>query len=210
MKEMENGKTIKSTKESIEQTALQLFSQKGYTAVSIRDICSEVGIKESTVYYHFENKQAILDSLFSRIDQLIEGMKQRFDTAFNTTEEVPDVAMCDVAVGLLNNYLLNPFVYKMISVLTIERMADERAAMQYARIVFDLPLQQQEQVFAQMIERGYIKENNPQILAQEYYAVIYLAFQKNCLGYELTQDKIDRATEEIRLNMMDIYRKMKV
>ena len=86
MKEMESGKTIKSTKESIEQTALQLFSQKGYTAVSIRDICKEVGIKESTVYYHFENKQAILDSLFSRIDQLVEGMKQQFDEAFAVAE----------------------------------------------------------------------------------------------------------------------------
>lgn len=52
---------MKNTKEKILEAALNLFSQKGFTAVSIRDICKEVTIKESTVYYHFENKQAIFD-----------------------------------------------------------------------------------------------------------------------------------------------------
>ena len=47
------------TKERIEEIALDLFSKCGYKAVSIRDICKELGFTESSIYYHFKNKQAI-------------------------------------------------------------------------------------------------------------------------------------------------------
>ena len=58
----ENSKR-KGTKQTILDTALALFSQKGYTSVSIRDICGQIGIKESAIYYHFKNKQDIFDVL---------------------------------------------------------------------------------------------------------------------------------------------------
>ncbi len=198
-----------NTKDIIEQVALELFSKKGYRAVSIRDICKQVGIKESTIYYYFTNKQAIMDSLMEKIDMLIESMKSAFEAEFIKLDSIPEAEFCEVAVGVLKNYLLNPYVYKMLSVLTIEKMSEKTAYETYHRLVFELPLLQQEQVFKRMMERGYIKPNNPTVLAQEYYAVIYLAFQKNCVGYGVTEEQINTACEEIRINMEDIYRKMK-
>lgn len=199
----------RNTSNLIEEVALDLFSKKGFKSVSIRDICKQVGIKESSVYYHFKNKQAIMDSLLEKINALVDSMKVKFNSEFSKATEVSEEEMCEVAVGVLMNYLLNPYVYKMIAVLTIERMSDENASKIYQKIVFDLPLNQQEQVFTQMIERGYIKDNSPQILAQEYYSVIYFAFQKNCIGFELTEEKKNEACFEIRQNMKDVYRKMR-
>ena len=46
-----------NTKEKILDVSLSMFSTSGYEAVSIRDICRTVGIKESSIYYHFKNKQ---------------------------------------------------------------------------------------------------------------------------------------------------------
>ena len=43
--------------------ALNLFSVKGYDPVSVRDIAYAVGIKESSLYNHFKNKQDIFDSI---------------------------------------------------------------------------------------------------------------------------------------------------
>jgi len=57
------------TKQKILNVSLDLFSQKGFSAVSIRDICAQVMIKESTVYYHFKNKQAIFDELIYCFEQ---------------------------------------------------------------------------------------------------------------------------------------------
>ncbi|WFR56591.1 TetR/AcrR family transcriptional regulator [Anaerocolumna sp. AGMB13025] len=199
----------KNTKEMIENVALDLFSKKGYKAVSIRDIGKQVGIKESSIYYHFSNKQAIMDSLLQKIDILIGKMKASFETEFTKLDTIQEVAFCEVAIGFLKNYLLSPHVYKVLSVLTIEQMSDKKAYEIYQRLVFELPLLQQEQVFREMIERGYIKPNNPTVLAHEYYSVIYFAFQKNCVGCEVTDEKINIACEEINININDIFRKMK-
>ncbi|MBS5935327.1 MAG: TetR/AcrR family transcriptional regulator [Clostridiales bacterium] len=198
-----------NTKEMIEDVALELFSKKGYKAVSIRDIGKQVGIKESSIYYHFLNKQAIMDSLLQKVDILIEKMKAGFDIEFAKLDTITEKAFCEVAIGLLKNYLLNPYVNKLLSVLTIEQMSEKKAYEIYQRLVFELPLLQQEQVFKEMIESGYVKPNNPTVLAHEYYAVIYFAFQKNCVGCEVTDEKINIACEEIRINMGDIFRKMR-
>lgn len=198
----------KNTKEFIEEVALELFSKKGYQAVSIRDICKVVGIKESTIYYHFANKQAIMDSLLEKVDQMMLVMKSQFNHAFEQVCEVPVEAMCEVAVSFLCNYFLNPYVYKIISVLTIERMHHAKAQENYQRLVFEVPLRQQEVIFEQMIARGYIKKNSAEVLAEEYYSLVYFSFQKNCIGNELTEEKIQLSREEITRNIRDIYIKM--
>ena len=45
---------MNETKQKILDVALDLFSQNGFSAVSIRDICKVVDIKESSVYYHLK------------------------------------------------------------------------------------------------------------------------------------------------------------
>jgi len=198
-----------NTKDLIEQTALDLFAKYGYEAVSIRDIGKRVGIKESSIYYHFTNKKAILDSVYDKIDKLIEGMQISFDSAFSKTEEVPEEAMCGVAAAFLRNYFLNPYVHKVILLLSIERNSNEEAERIYQRLLFEMPLLQQEKVFLQMMEKGFIKKNDPAVLAQEYYSIIYFSFQKNCVGENQTEERILLAEKEIRNNIADLYRKMR-
>ena len=48
---------MNDTKQRILDVSLELFSQNGFSAVSIRDICRQVQIKESSVYYYFKSKQ---------------------------------------------------------------------------------------------------------------------------------------------------------
>ena len=62
------------TKQKILNVSLDLFSQKGFSSVSIRDICAQVNIKESSVYYHFKNKQAIFNELLHRFEQVATDM----------------------------------------------------------------------------------------------------------------------------------------
>jgi len=56
------------TKELILKKALDMFAKSGYDSVSIRDIAKAVNIKESSIYYHFKNKQDILDSLVEKFE----------------------------------------------------------------------------------------------------------------------------------------------
>ena len=47
------------TRERIMETTLEMFSQKGYAAVSMRDISGVVGIRVSSLYYHFKSSNPL-------------------------------------------------------------------------------------------------------------------------------------------------------
>ena len=49
------------TKEKIWITALELFAQNGYEAVSVSDIAGQLGITKGALYKHYTNKRAIFD-----------------------------------------------------------------------------------------------------------------------------------------------------
>ena len=50
---------MKGTREKILDEALTLFSEKGFEGTTVRDIASAVGITASSLYKHFESKDAI-------------------------------------------------------------------------------------------------------------------------------------------------------
>ncbi|MBS1907538.1 MAG: TetR/AcrR family transcriptional regulator [Actinobacteria bacterium] len=51
------------TRAEIRRVALALFTERGFEGTSIRDIVEAVGMQKSSLYYHFENKDAIILSL---------------------------------------------------------------------------------------------------------------------------------------------------
>ncbi|MCI7263965.1 MAG: TetR/AcrR family transcriptional regulator, partial [Clostridiaceae bacterium] len=60
---MERG----NTKQEILNASLNLFSVQGFEATSISQIADAVGIRKASLYSHFENKQAILDTLVKEV-----------------------------------------------------------------------------------------------------------------------------------------------
>lgn len=63
-----------STREKIIDASIELFSIRGYADTSIRDIAKKVGIKTSTIYYHFESKEAILSLILSDYKSMIRNV----------------------------------------------------------------------------------------------------------------------------------------
>lgn len=54
-------------------SALKLFSHKGYGATSVRDIAEEAGLSKGNVYHHFPDKETIFRAL---IERYFEAMSQ--------------------------------------------------------------------------------------------------------------------------------------
>jgi AcrR family transcriptional regulator len=54
-----------SGREQILDAAAQMFSERGYKETSTREIAEAVGVKQSSLYYHFANKQEILATLLA-------------------------------------------------------------------------------------------------------------------------------------------------
>jgi len=72
-----------STRDRIFYSSFKLFLENGYEATNIRDICKEVGIKASTLYFYYKSKQDLFFYIYDGICldyikyiQDIEGLKQ--------------------------------------------------------------------------------------------------------------------------------------
>lgn len=65
-----------SRREEIIIVAAQLFKEKGYNAVTMRDIAAQMGIKAASLYNHIEGKQEILSFLVLQLAyKFTEGMQ---------------------------------------------------------------------------------------------------------------------------------------
>jgi len=67
------------TRSRIIESAIKLFSTRGFNAASVDDICKDAGISKGAFYHHFESKQALflalLDGWLQTIDNAIEASK---------------------------------------------------------------------------------------------------------------------------------------
>lgn len=75
-------------KEEIISVAAQLFKEKGYTAVSMRDIAAAMNIKASSLYNHISGKQEILENV---IWEVAEEFTQAVETVWTTRGEYESV-----------------------------------------------------------------------------------------------------------------------
>ena len=66
---------MKNTKDKILVTALRLFAQDGYEAVSVSKIAGELGITKGALYKHYKNKRDIFNSIFECLCQLSQKCK---------------------------------------------------------------------------------------------------------------------------------------
>ena len=207
------NKDQKHTKQNIQQTALDLFSKQGYSAVSIRDIGKLVGIKESTIYYHYKNKQDIFQELLKEVQELTNQMEQLFQSRFIMTTKIEKESFILVGLGLLENYLLDQRVHKFISMLSIERHVNKEAALLYQRILFDNPINHNILVFKQMLDSGYFKNGDAESLALEYYSYIYFTYERYFTVNEVKVNIIERANlmeragNEVRSYLSSFYDK---
>lgn len=66
-----------SRRDEILQKAAQLFSTKGVSATTVREIADSVGLLSGSLYHHFESKDAIVDELLrSYLDDLRDRYRQ--------------------------------------------------------------------------------------------------------------------------------------
>ncbi|GAB4073810.1 TetR/AcrR family transcriptional regulator [Barrientosiimonas marina] len=72
--------TLQQTNEQILNAAQQLFMEKGYRAVTTRDIAAKCGISQPALYYHYPNKQtlyiAMLEMFVSSIQSKLEAISE--------------------------------------------------------------------------------------------------------------------------------------
>ena len=70
------------TRERIQRVALELFTEQGYEATSLREIAERLGVTKAALYYHFKTKEDIVTSL-------VEGQVANLNDLLDLVQDQP-------------------------------------------------------------------------------------------------------------------------
>ena len=166
----------KNTRDIILQESLQLFAQKGYAAVSMRDIAASVGIKASSIYYYFKGKQELFDALIQQANEIKDMMRMNFMKALGNVGSVAEEPFVQAGVFFLTGYFQNPQISLLLRVLECERLHNEEADKAWKSLVIHAPLEHQLEVFRILESRNELSDTNLEALAAEYQSIGLLAY----------------------------------
>lgn len=184
------------TKEQILNNALHMFAQSGYNAVSIRDIAKAVNIKESSIYYHFHNKQDILDSLVNKYESHIKELTDMLQAAMADTNSMKSFSWDWLREYYFEQYLFDTFCNQMMRFMMIEQFHDEKMRMIYEHYLFELPRKIQTGAFMMLTQFGMISEQQAEEWGNDFFANMTTLTFRYLLNGELTKAKKDTFCEK--------------
>lgn len=167
-----------NTKDRILEAAIDLFAQKGFNDVSVREITRAVGIKESSLYNHFASKQQILDEIFDYLKRQYDAMTMPEESVADMMANLTTEGVIDISLKSFQAFLGNALFVKIWRILSIERYTNPRARELFNRHFIDEPMEYQARVFGALMERGLIPRQNPTVLAREFFSyILYMYFR---------------------------------
>lgn len=90
-------------KEEIIKTAAKLFKEKGYSAVTMRDIAKTVGVKAASLYNHISSKQEILKEIIISIaEDFTKGLEVIKSSSVSSLEKLSKIITLHIKISSEN------------------------------------------------------------------------------------------------------------
>jgi len=159
------------TKAKILKTALKLFSSKGYKATTVRDIAGAMGVKQSALYNHFKNKDAILEALIS--DLTSSAIVTLFD---NKESQELHTQGKSLLMSIATTFKLLSFDGQneaLFKLMMQEMFRNERVREIYNEYFYQENVKKLSGLFFGMMQDGRIKSSDPLLLANEFFSPLF-------------------------------------
>ena len=195
----------KNTKEKIFDVSIDLFSQYGYDGVSIRQIAKEVGIKESSIYNHYQSKESILESILTYyINEMIkeeapvmqsrENLDMDFDQFYKEGS--------DRFISKLSEEKM----MKITRIFLVESYHNEKIKNFVKEAIIGYAIKGWEELFDLMKEKKFIKRDADikQLAESFYYYGLFLLYEHFIINYPEDDEKFLKDFEIRTTNHMKI------
>ena len=167
------------TKRKILDKALELFSARGYDAVSMGEIGEAVGIRAPSLYNHFPGKQAIFDALVDATAAQYEADTGRIDIHVqNVQKDIPTFtaitadALFEKVRQIFTYSLHDETIARFRRMMTIEQFRSPELAALYSERYVERLLRYHAGIFRALIAAGEICAEDPDALALQYVAPV--------------------------------------
>jgi AcrR family transcriptional regulator len=186
-----------TTRERILDASIDLFAQKGFRDVSVREIAKAVGIKASSLYKHYESKEDILESIFLLFKEKMAR------TVISEEELRKNIHVISPERFLIESFdkfklvMWNPQIVKIARIITHEQQRNQSVRQFFVQELIEKPNQVVQFAFDLMLENDLIDPVDTGILAEEYNSyIVYLYFEQNFLNESLSFDEIERKMKQ--------------
>lgn len=188
-----------TTKQKILEVAIDLFSKKGFSGVSVRQIARNVGIKESSLYNHYQNKDDILAKIFDYYETEIEKATPSEEYLAERINSLPARDFWEKGMANFQRAMQKPLMQKISKIVLLEMFQNERARDIALNELFTRQQKLVESIFGLMQKRNLVRPDlDPGFLATEYaYGLLAMQFEYNILSNWCL------AVDEVRKKMVD-------
>ena len=191
------------TKDKIFDTALDLFSKKGYDSVSVRTIASEVGIKESSIYNHYSSKKDILMSILNNFEEYFKGNPLDDENIRKLLEENPE-EFYHQGSEMFKQQIFEEKILKIMKLIFVQMYQIDEVKEFFLREILGGSTDFWSDVFEILIQKNVIGSDcNPNKLAEMYFGFSMFKLWEIFLKY----DDFPKAEIEIMFDEVEEYHK---
>ncbi len=177
MQEIGSGK---STKDLILKASMELFSEYGYKAASVRKIAAKVGIRESALYNHFTNKEEIFKAVASTLFSTPTSASQ---SERSVAERAKDGKK--FLFSFIVGYKLMTFDAKnerLFRILMIELLQNKTIRESFKSEFHNNNIKMLSEAFFVMMQEDIVRSGDPKLMATEFLSpLFYLRLQVTLL-----------------------------
>ncbi len=143
-------------REEIVASAAKLFADRGFRAVSLEEIATELGVSKSSIYYYYSSKDDLLWGVYQYItDHYMIEAKKIYE--LNECSAAQMLSLIRMHVSFLaRNREWSIVFYRDISELSVDRRAEVRKVIVRYNWYF-------KSVYQKGVERGELKPLSPEI-----------------------------------------------
>ncbi len=153
--------------------ALKVFAKKGFRGATIREIASEAGVAEGTIYNYFQSKEDLLLSLPRLISEtsLLPALSQMATTPITSGEEKEELLtlVLDNAFQTLQSNV--DFIKVLFSTLPT---MDEETLEEYLRRILLYFVQALEEFLQSRIAQGVYRPMDTAVVARAFMGMIII------------------------------------
>ena len=167
------------TKQKITEKALELFSERGYDAVSVGEIAAAVGIKAPSLYNHFPSKQAIFDAIVETTAFRYEEDTDKINIHVQSAEaDIPmlmtigEADLYEKVRQIFSYSLHNDNIRRFRKMMTIEQFRSPKFGELYTRRFPERLVDYHAAIFKSLIAANVIREGDPNALALMYVSPV--------------------------------------
>lgn len=154
---------MNKTKRKIFNTAIKLFSEKGYDNASVEDITAIAGVAKGSLYYHFAKKEDIFDMLLQEgIGLLKNSIEIKTKKCTSSLDKIKAVILIEIKVIVKYEDFLN-VVLSQIWGEKEKNKKCKKAVFEYIKIIED--------IVKEGIENGEFYDGDVEAIASGIFGV---------------------------------------